>query len=161
MTPHHYSFLTTWRLRTPLAPVWRTILDGTHWPEWWKGVEQVTTVRPGGANSVGLTTDQVWKSALPYRLRMRIEIVKVEELQLIEVTSDGALRGTGIMRFSEDGGVTEVRFTWDVSTTEWWMNLLAPLLTGIFRWNHAYIMNAGARCLATRLNVPLISTTSS
>ena len=106
--------------------------------------QSVTTIRPGGPTSVGLTTDQIWKSALPYRLRMRIEIVSVSELRRIEVTSDGALRGRGIMTFSAADGVTEIRYDWDVVTTEWWMNLLAPFLQGLFRWNHAYVMNAGA-----------------
>jgi len=161
MTPRKYSFLTTWKLRAPLTDVWNLLIDGEHWPEWWKGVEQVTTIRPGGPNRVGLTTDQVWKSALPYKLHMRIEIVKVDELTLIEVSSQGALQGVGIMRFSTSGDITQVQYTWDVETTEWWMNLLAPFLTGLFRWNHAYIMNAGARCLAQRLNAQLISTISS
>ena len=117
MTPRHYAFVTIWRIRAPLVDVWRTMLDGEHWPDWWTGVEQVKTIRPGGEDHLGGVSDQVWKSALPYRLRMRIEVVAVEKLRRIEVASDGELRGRGIMLFSAAEGITEVRYEWTVSTT--------------------------------------------
>jgi len=157
----HFAFVTVWRLKTPLAPVWASVNDYEHWPAWWKGVEQVDIVRRGAADGVGTFAKEVWKSALPYRLRFDITVTKVIPMQVIEVSSDGALRGTGIMRFSTEGDETVVRFDWDVDTTEWWMNLIAPIAAPLFRWNHAVIMNWGAKCLAQHLNVELVQTQES
>lgn len=157
----HFEFVTLWRLKTPLEPVWACIYDYERWPSWWKGVERVEIIRRGGPDSVGTRTRQVWKSALPYRLRFNIEITKVEHKKVIEVSSEGELSGIGIMSFSTQGEDTIVRFDWKVATTTWWMNLLAPIARSVFRWNHGVIMDWGAECLADKLHVKLIKTQES
>ena len=160
MTDRHYSFVTHWRVRAPLTDVWRVIQDGSKWPDWWHGVEQVVTVKPGGPNNVGLVTNQIWKGALPYKLHMHITVVQVDVNRRIEITSAGELAGTGIMSFSAAGDVTEVVVNWDVATTSTWMNIVGPLLAPVFRWNHAWLMNQGAKGLARTLNCELLSETN-
>ena len=157
----HFEFVTFWQLTTPLQPVWDCIYDAEQWPKWWKGVESVVVIREGGPDSVGKLMKHVWKSALPYRLRFDIEITKVENLKVIQVASKGQLDGIGIMSFSTQGDDVIVRFDWQVDTTEWWMNLIAPLAAPLFRWNHAVIMDWGAKCMADRLHVKLVKTQES
>ncbi len=154
----HFEFVTLWRLKAPLAPVWACIYDHERWPSWWKGVEKVDVIRPGGPDSVGTLTRQVWKSALPYRLRFDIEITKVEPMRVMEVAAKGELQGIGIMSFAEEHEEVVVRFDWRVETTRPWMNLLAPLAGRLFRWNHGVIMDWGAECIAKRLGAKLVAT---
>ena len=45
----HYSFVTVWKLKAPLAEVWHSIRDSKAWPAWWEGVLEVTEVVPGDA----------------------------------------------------------------------------------------------------------------
>lgn len=151
-----FRFVTIWRFRAHLDEIWTPIHDYERWPSWWKGVERVDVVRPGGPDGVGTRTEQTWKSALPYRLRFNIEITRVVPFQVIDVAADGELRGTGRMSFSTDRDEVAVRFEWNVETTRVWMNLLAPLARPLFRWNHGTIMNWGAQCLGRRLGVPLL-----
>ena len=152
----HFQFITCWRFRSPLEPVWACIDDYERWPSWWKGVEEVTILRRGGAGGIGTQTRQVWKSALPYRLRFDIEITRVVPLELIEVAADGELRGTGTMGFSTNRDEVTVRFDWRVETTEAWMNAVAPIARPVFAWNHGVIMNWGAECLAKHLEIQLL-----
>jgi hypothetical protein len=148
----HFDFVTVWRLRAPLEQVWANIYDHERWPSWWKGVERVDVVRRGGPDTVGTVLNHVWKSALPYRLRFRITITKVDPLHVIEVAAEGELRGVGRMSFSTDADDVVVRFEWNVDTTSTWMNVIAPAAAPLFRWNHSAIMRWGAECLARRIN---------
>jgi hypothetical protein len=152
----HFEFVTFWRIRAPLETVWQMVYDYERWPTWWRGVEQVNIVQRGGRDGVGTVMNQVWKSALPYRLRFQTRLSRVEPLRMFEVTSQGALDGTGLMQFSKEGDVTVVQFDWRVDTTESWMNLLAPVLRPLFRWNHGTIMNWGGECLSRKLSADLV-----
>ena len=63
----------------------------------------------------------------------------------------GELEGTGRWRLSAENGGTKVVYYWDVQTTKWWMNLLAPLARPAFKWNHDQVMEDGRRGLGRLL----------
>ena len=151
-----YRFVSVWNLEAPLEAVWQAIYQAEQWPQWWRGVESVVQVKPGDANGVGSLYSCVWKSELPYRLKFNMGRTSVEPMSLITGPAQGDLDGTGELRFSSDGRITTLRIQWNVSTTEWWMNLLAPLVRPLFAWNHRVIMGWGANGLAARLNARLL-----
>ncbi|MDO8730464.1 MAG: SRPBCC family protein [Candidatus Omnitrophota bacterium] len=130
-----YSFVTRWTLQAPLEKVWEAIYDSDRWPSWWKGVERV--------EQIGSVRRFTWKSRLPYRLTFDMKVTRVEPMSLIESTAEGELSGTGRWTFEAVGGVTLVRYDWNVRTTKAWMNLLAPIARPLFRWNHNVIMQWG------------------
>ena len=152
-----YSFVTLWRFRAPLAPVWDLIYHSDRWPEWWRGVERVEKIEPGDAEGIGGVHRYTWKSKLPYRLAFDMRLTRVEPPSLIEGEALGELSGTGRWQLTQDGGVTRVRYDWNVSTTKPWMNLLAPVARPVFKWNHDVVMNWGAECLARKLGVERLS----
>jgi uncharacterized protein YndB with AHSA1/START domain len=152
-----YRFVTEWQLRAPIADVWQAIMASEEWPAWWKGVVRVDELTPGDEAGVGGKRRYVWRSKLPYTLAFDMETTLVEPLSRLEGKASGELEGTGVWEFSEAGGVTTVRYTWQVKTTRPWMNLLAPLLRPAFAWNHDYVMKAGAEGLARLLNAELIA----
>jgi uncharacterized protein YndB with AHSA1/START domain len=148
-----YSFITVWRFRAPLAPVWEAVYRSEEWPAWWRGVERVERLEPGGADGVGALQRYTWKSRLPYRLAFDMRLTRVEPHSLIEGEAVGELTGRGLWRFSREGDVTQVRYDWNVRTTKPWMNLLAPVARPVFKWNHDVVMNWGAEGIARRLGV--------
>lgn len=152
-----FRFVTVWTIKAPLASVWSVIIDYAAWPSWWKGVEQVDVISRGGPDTVGFTANSVWKSQLPYRLRFQTRVVRVDSLREIAITATGELQGTGVMTFSESGGDTTVRYEWNVGTTAWWMNLLAPIARPFFSWNHHVIMRWGGEGLARKAGGTLVS----
>jgi hypothetical protein len=152
-----YSFVTLWRFRSPLAPVWDLIYRSEEWPAWWRGVERVEKIEPGDAEGVGALQRYTWKSKLPYRLVFHMRLTRVEPLSFIEGEAVGELSGKGRWQLSEDGDVTSVRYDWNVETTKAWMNLLAPVARPVFKWNHDVVMNWGAEGLARRLGVERLS----
>lgn len=148
-----YSFVTLWRFRSPLEPVWDLVYRSEGWPEWWRGVERVERIEPGDAAGLGALQRYTWKSKLPYRLAFEMRLTHVEPLSFIEGEAVGELTGTGRWHLTHNDGVTRVRYDWNVRTTKPWMNLLAPLARPVFKWNHDVVMNWGAEGIARKLGV--------
>jgi hypothetical protein len=148
-----YSFVTLWRFRSPLAAVWEMVYRSEEWPAWWRGVERVERLEPGGADGVGALQRYTWRSKLPYRLAFEMRLTRVEPQTLIEGEAVGELTGRGLWRFTQEGDVTQVRYDWNVVTTKPWMNLLAPVARPVFKWNHDVVMNWGAEGIARKLGV--------
>ena len=147
-----YRFVTIWKIDSTLENVWDELYHSENWPRWWKGVLSVDKLAPGDENGVGTVSRYTWQSRLPYKLTFEMRATRVEPMSLLEGVALGDLDGKGIWRFSTDGPVTIARYDWNVRTTKWWMNLLAPIAGPIFKWNHNVIMNWGAQGLAKRLN---------
>ena len=152
-----YSFVTLWRFRSPLEPVWETIYRSEDWPAWWRGVERVERVEPGDDAGLGALQLYTWRSRLPYRLAFHMRLTRVEPLSLIEGEAVGELTGTGRWQMTHEAGVTRVRYDWNVRTTRPWMNLLAPVARPLFKWNHDVVMDWGADGLARKLGVERLS----
>lgn len=146
-----YKFVTIWKSAAPLEAVWNEIYHSEHWPEWWKGVEEVVELKKGDGLGVGSVRRYTWKSALPYRLSFESETVRVEPMSLLEGIARGELDGRGVWKLDSDGRYTTVRYDWQVRTSRRWMNLLAPIAEPLFKWNHDVIMSWGAKGLAKRL----------
>ena len=153
-----FDFVTIWKVDAPIEVVWKAMYNVEEWPSWWKGVEIVEVIAPGDANRIGRITRNVWKSALPYRLRFDARVVRIEPMSLIEVRYSGELEGSGVMHFSHDGRRTAFRHNWRVSTTKPWMNFLAPIARPFFSWNHKVLMDWGAEGLSKKLGVSKIET---
>ena len=152
-----YSFVTLWRFRAPLEPVWDSIYHSEDWPAWWRGVESVERVEGGDDRGIGTLQRYTWRSRLPYRLAFHMRLTRVEPLSLIEGEAVGELTGTGRWRLTHDEGVTHVRYDWDVRTTRPWMNLLAPVARPVFAYTHDVVMRWGGEGLARRLDCKLLA----
>ncbi len=153
-----YRFLTTWLLESPREPVWDAIHDVEAWPAWWHGLEAAEPVgEDGRERGIGTEFTLTWRARIPYRLRMDVEVTRLERPELMEGKVTGDLRGTGTWRLVETAaGSTQVSYEWDVATTRRWMNLLAPFARPAFTWNHDWVMARGGEGLARRLGCRLL-----
>jgi Polyketide cyclase / dehydrase and lipid transport len=151
-----YRFLSAWCLDAPIADVYAAIHDAERWPEWWRGVESVTELEPGDEDGVGSVARHRWRSRLPYTVEFDVQTTRVERPFLLEGLASGELAGEGRWRLAEGQGTT-VLYEWNVRTTPWWMNLLAPLGRPVFAWNHELVMRQGGEGLAWRLGAPLLA----
>jgi len=138
-----YSFVTRWSFRASIERVWEKIADAERWPTWWKYVKRVEVLEPGGPDGVGRILRMTWRTRLPYSLSFDVKSVRVDPPAYMEGRAQGELVGSGIWRLRQVGEVTDVRYDWEVRTTKFWMNLLAPIARPIFAWNHTGVMQAG------------------
>lgn len=147
-----YQFVTRWKIPAPLDQVWTQLMSPEDWPTWWRGVERVELLQPGGApHGIGAIRRYTWKSWLPYRLSFIMETTRVEPQALIEGRASGELEGVGCWHLSQAAGMTHVRYDWNVIATKRWMQWLAPIARPLFAWNHDVVMAWGEVGLRQRL----------
>ena len=100
---------------------------------------------------VGAKAERSVRGRLPYTLRYQTTTTGVDPPRKLAYEASGDLVGQGRFVLSEQGEWTEVVFYWDVQTSGFWMNLLAPVLRWLFAWNHNQVMAQGERGLTNWL----------
>jgi hypothetical protein len=150
-----YHFVSTWRIHAPIEQVWEEILHAERWPSWWKYVVRVDNLESGAADGVGRRLRLLFRTRLPYTLGFDIRLTEIQPPSVLASEATGELEGTGRWLLTREDGGTLVRYNWDVRTTRWWMNLLAPIARPAFNWNHDQLMLEGGRSLARRFGVEL------
>jgi uncharacterized protein YndB with AHSA1/START domain len=137
LSSREYVFVDEWVVDAPRESVFAALADARSYPLWWKPV--YLDVESSGEPEVGSESRQHFKGRLPYHLRTRSRITRLEAPAVIGADVDGDLRGTGLWTLTElpDGG-THVRFDWRVHADRLLLRLLTPVLRPALRWNHAW-----------------------
>lgn len=148
-----YHFDTEWDVPAPVQQVFEVIGDSLRWPEWWRGIRSVTELTDHEPQGIGNRRQYVFRSFLPYDLVFVMQVMSFEEPVSLVGHATGELEGEGRWTFTATPSGTRVRYQWDVRTTRWWMNLLAPVARPVFTWNHGIVMRWGEAELRRRLGV--------
>lgn len=146
-----YTFLTEWDIPAPVDRVWEELMAPERWPEWWRGVLRVETVKPGDADGRGAIRRYTWRSRLPYRLVFLMETTRIEPRRLIEGRATGELDGLGRWQLAPANSGTHVRYDWTVDVTKNWMKRLDRVARPLFKWNHDVVMEWGRVGLIRRV----------
>jgi uncharacterized protein YndB with AHSA1/START domain len=130
-----YVFVDEWDVRAPIEEVFEALADARTYPAWWKPV--YAQVEADGPPEVGRISHQRFQGRLPYTLKTRSAVVRLQRPCEIEVHVDGDLSGRGIWTLTrKERGVVHVRFDWRVSAGRPHLRYLSPVLRPAFRWNH-------------------------
>ena len=154
-----YTYVSEWHIDAPPAAVWRALTEVEEWPRWWPYVRGVSTLRRGDPAGLGAVRRIRWSSRLPYGFTIDVECTGVQHERRLRGRSRGALEGEGLWELWPEGDATRVRYTWRLDLNTRWMRLAAPVLSGVFRWNHEGVMRGGhdglVRWLAEGRGVPV------
>jgi uncharacterized protein YndB with AHSA1/START domain len=142
-----YRFVTHWQFDAPIDRVWDVLNTPARYPDWWPSIVEYHDLKPG-VTGLGASAERVVRGRLPYRLRYRTVVTCFDPPRELGYDATGDLTGEGRFVLAEQEGKTEVVFYWDVRTSGFWLNLLAPLLKWLFAWNHNWVMAQGERGLA-------------
>lgn len=146
-----YTWLSVWQIDVPVDAVWRALSRPEDWPAWWPYVAEAKLLRPGDADGLGALRRFVWRTRLPYRIRIDVETVAVQCERLLAARARGDVDGQGTWRLSPTAGGTRVEYEWRITLDRPWMRRLAPLAAPLFKWNHDAVMRAGAAGLRRHL----------
>jgi uncharacterized protein YndB with AHSA1/START domain/mannose-6-phosphate isomerase-like protein (cupin superfamily) len=137
LADREYVFVDEWDVAAPREAVFAALADSRSYPRWWRPV-YLDVTSDGEPARVGAESHQHFKGRLPYHLRTRSRITRVEAPAVLEADVDGDLRGHGTWTLTDTGGGTHVRFDWRVFADRPLLRLLTPLLRPALRWNHAW-----------------------
>jgi mannose-6-phosphate isomerase-like protein (cupin superfamily)/uncharacterized protein YndB with AHSA1/START domain len=129
-----YVFVDEWDVAAAPEPTFAALADARTYPDWWRPV--YLDVEADGPPELGKVSRQHFKGRLPYHLRTRSRIVRLEPPRVVAAEVDGDLRGHGTWTLTPIAGGTHVRFDWRVHADRALLRLLTPLLRPAFRWNH-------------------------
>lgn len=150
-----YSFVTRWVVDAPIRDVFDALLRVEEWPTWWRGVRAVRLVEHGDERGIGTVHRYSFRSLLPYSLGFEVRVTALDEPVRLSGDATGELEGAGTWLLRDGDGRTHVEYRWEVRTTRWWMNLLAPFAKRAFERNHDVVMDWGRQGLARRLGRPV------
>lgn len=148
---------STWLLAAPRERVWDAIVHTASWPRWWPHVLAVDTLDEGDASGRGAVRRLLWRTALPYVIRIEVEVEDCAAPARLVARARGELAGSGCWSLSEHDGATEVVYRWEVAARRPLLRVLSMLLAPVVRWNHARVMRAGAHGIARHLGCRLLA----
>jgi hypothetical protein len=114
------------------------LADGEQYVDWWPvfvGFRRLSAE----IRRLGERAERSVRGRLPYPLRYVTTVTKMDRPREVAYDAEGDLTGHGRFVLEPRNGGTVITFYWDVRTTGWVMNLLAPL----FAWNHNQVMERG------------------
>jgi uncharacterized protein YndB with AHSA1/START domain len=153
LTATRFDLVSEWTLAAPPARVWAEISAPDQWPQWWRAVRKVETIKAGDAQGIGAVRRFTWGTALPYTVTFDMEATRVERERILEGEARGELNGTGLWTITPAGAGTHVRYDWRVELTLAWQRALAPVLRPVFAWNHNVVMGWGEADIKKRLGI--------
>ena len=133
-----YVFVDEWDVAAPPEAVFDALADARSYPQWWTPV--YLDVEADGDPALGQESRQHFKGRLPYHLRTRSTITRLERPRVVQGDVDGDLRGRGTWTLTPRDGGTHVRFDWQVFADRPLLRMLSPALRPVFRWNHDWAM---------------------
>jgi hypothetical protein len=129
-----YVFIDEWDVDAPQEAVFDALADARTYPEWWKPV--YIEVDGDCEPAAGCVTQQEFKGRLPYHLKTRSEITRLERPNTFEVNVVGDLTGKGVWTLTQRNGKVHIHFDWRVIADRPLLRILTPVLRPVFRWNH-------------------------
>ncbi|MFD9910136.1 SRPBCC family protein [Streptomyces sp. NPDC059063] len=144
----HYRFRSRWILSADPAAVYAVLERAEDYPAWWPQVREVTRV-DDRSGTVRL------RSLLPYDLVITAREARRDPGRgVLEITMSGDLDGWARWTLTAaPAGGTLVRYDQEVEVRKPLMRRLAVPGRPLFRLNHALMMRAGRRGLASYLDL--------
>jgi hypothetical protein len=140
-----YVFIDEWDVAAPQEAVFEALADAGTYPEWWQPV--YISVEADGPPAVGRVSEQEFKGRLPYHLKTRSTIVRMDRPRQFEIEVVGDLTGRGVWTLAPAGEGVHVRFDWRVIADRPLLRYLTPILRPVFRWNHNWSIKRAKEAL--------------
>lgn len=125
-----YRFATVFTVDVAPDRLWAAITAPGGWLAGYADVLEWDMVSRGGLDHVGDRYRIVHHVAGPVKLRYDLEVVASRFPDRLAWRVTGDVAGTGTWELEQLDDVTDVRFTWEVTTTKRWMNALTPVIRG-------------------------------
>jgi uncharacterized protein YndB with AHSA1/START domain len=142
------------RFTFPLPPpeVWTALEHLERYETWWGWLRDLRVDGPGLAP--GCVLHGVVAPPLPYRMRLRVELVACEPPRFIDAAVDGDLAGRARLVLEPAGGGTVVSVAWTIEMMQRPMRLAALVAAPLLRWGHDRVVETTVAGFRRQLGDP-------
>lgn len=148
-----YNLVTKCDFQAPAKKVWDVTVDVAAYPEWWPFVSNVVIEGSETTLQEGSNIHYQIKGFLPHSLQFKTHVTRCRPFSRIEMIVSGDLEGTGISVLTEQNGITQATFRWNVVLLPPVLNYLGQykFFHKLFAWNHDFAMKSAVRNMQKRV----------
>jgi uncharacterized protein YndB with AHSA1/START domain len=118
----------------PPERLWDRIEEVDQFERWWPWLTDFRI--EGDGLSTGAVLHGVVNPPLPYRMRLRVELVDCRRPSAIDATIGGDLTGEARLRLRPEGGGTWAEVSWAVEMQQPAMRLASRIGRPVLQWGH-------------------------
>ncbi|MHB1519158.1 MAG: SRPBCC family protein [Acidimicrobiales bacterium] len=124
-----------------LAPerLWDRIEEMDQFERWWPWLSDFRI--EGGDLSAGSVLHGVVTPPLPYRMRLRVELIDCDRPRAIDATIGGDLVGDAQLRLRPEGQGSWVEVSWTVEMRQPAMRIASRLGRPLLQWGHDRVVD--------------------
>jgi carbon monoxide dehydrogenase subunit G len=140
--------------RFELVPedLWARLEDVDQFEGWWPWLTQFRL--EGDGLSAGSVLRGVVTPPLPYRMRLRVELIRCERPRAIDARVEGDLTGQASLRLRPDAGGTQADVAWNVEMRQPAMRLASRMAYPLLRWGHDRVVEVTVAGFRRRIQGP-------
>jgi hypothetical protein len=134
-----FRFDRSWEFTVPPDDLWVAVNRTDDFREWWSWLRDFD-----GAGIVpGATAYCVIQAPLPYALRLRIVVERVDEHSMVETRVEGDLEGPARLEIAAAPGGSTARLVWDLDVRDRVLRQLARVGRPMMLWAHDRVVATG------------------
>ena len=139
--PHHYHFITKWRVRGDIDLAYDLLNDLLHYTNWWRNVPlRIEEIKSADAKGLNQIVRFEMRTPLFYTLRWELRGIESNKPYRLVSEASGDLWGRGIWTFQKSGDLIDIMFDWEVSLEKRWLRIFSSILRPVFVWSHDLVM---------------------
>ena len=149
---NEYVLFSEWRAPGSVQAVYDVVSDADALADWWpSGFLRVVVLEPGDEDGLGKVLEVVTKGWLPYTIRWRQLVTRIDPPHGFTIEVNGDFDGRGVWTFRQDGPETLATFDWRIDADKPLLRYGSPVLKPLFAWNHRWVMARGEESLRLEL----------
>lgn len=140
--------------RFDLAPdeLWQRLEEVDQFERWWPWLSEFQI--EGDGLSAGSVLRGVVAPPLPYRMRIRVELVGCDRPHLIRARIGGDLTGDALLRIRPEDSGSKVEVAWTVEMLQPAMRLANRFGRPVLQWGHDRVVEMTVAGLRSRIERP-------
>ncbi|MES2796486.1 MAG: SRPBCC family protein [Bacteroidota bacterium] len=152
MKSSEYQFITHWQVEATPEEVYEIISDSNRLTQWWPSVYlDLKVLEKGGEGGLNKLVELYTKGWLPYTLRWKFKVIKVDKPHSLEIQAIGDFIGGGKWIFEPSENGCNITYDWRIEATKPILKKLSWLMKPAFSANHLWAMRKGEESLKLEL----------
>lgn len=152
VSPYVIEYVGRFNFAVPPQDVWSAVEHFERFEDWWGWLRELRVEGPGLV--AGSVLHGVVAPPLPYRMRVRVEIVASDPPRSIDAMVQGDIVGQARLVLEPEGEGTRASVAWTIEMMQRPMRVAARVAYPVLRWGHDRVVDATVAGFRRQLRRP-------